>query len=290
MSENNVKKRTGLEIYEKLASLSLAKKSWQDELACGCIVFDIAKIKGMTYEQSFDRMMSHFENAYVSAPADSKDVVLDISAKFVDDNIRLIETVLIENNNKRIENDSELFKIGFKVLKDIASDLKEKKDTIITIFTTGSPTEIANLSIDILPTIVNSTESIAENLFQGISIKKLSTECYRTLSRIFMKLACSKKMDLTSKLKSVFQRNKVDILRYIVVNGTVSEASYLVEFESDSAMDMYVSARIITETLCDCERWYEAESFLTDKSIRKMFEKRDYRNLWNIYENKKLSK
>ena len=143
-----------------------------------------------------------------------------------------------------------------------------------------------------MPKIADEGEKFITIYMENSDSKNRQVECYKQMYNMFIKILSSKYMPINEnqELKRAFQRNKVDILRYAIANGSISEANRLVSFEQDNINDMYSSARIIIEALCDDRRFREAKSFLSNRTIKKLFDKMDYNSLWDLYENKKNSR
>lgn len=322
-----------LDLYEKLNSAnSFLENNWESEFKSGFLIMGIAKEKGLNPEQCFDKMLGHFERAYINAPDENaKDTILTLSARMVDGNVKFIEDLIEGEKSGRANRDKEYLKIAKNMFKEVGNSIVAQKDKFISLVgnsknkrigksvnkqnlenqteeTTSEnnlsnivdsgvsaliPQKIAvDIAIDLLPKIADEGEKFVTIWTENLDSKNRQVECYKQMYNIFIKILSSKYMPIkeNQELKRAFQRNKVDMLRYAIANGSISEANRLVAFEQDDISDMYSSARIIIEALCDDRRFSEAKSFLSDKTIKKLFNKMDYNSLWDLYENKKNSR
>lgn len=319
-----------LDLYEKLNSEnSFLENNWENEFKSGFLIMGIAKEKELNPEQCFDKMLGHFERAYINAPDENaKDIILTLSARMIDGNIKLIENLIENEKSGRANNNKEYLKIAKNMFNEVANSIVAQKDKFISLVGNSKnkrigksvnkrnleneteetisentlsniadigvnaliPQKIAvDIAIDLLPKIAGEGEKFVTIWMENSDSKNRQVECYKQMYNMFIKILSSKYMPIkeNQELKRAFQRNKVDILRYTIANGSISEANRLVSFEQDDISDMYSSARIIIEALCDDRRFSEAKSFLSNKTIKKLFDKIDYNSLWDLYENKK---
>ena len=337
-----------LDLYEKLNSEnSFLENNWENEFKSGFLIMGIAKEKELNPEQCFDKMLGHFERAYINAPDENaKDTILTLSARMIDGNIKLIENLIENEKSGRANNNKEYLKIAKNMFNEVANSIVAQKDKLISLvgnsknkrigksinkrnlenkteetISENTPSNIADteetisentlsnkadivanalipqkivvdIAIDLLPKIADEGEKFVTIWMENFDSKNRQVECYKQMYNMFIKILSSKYMPIkeNQELKRAFQRNKVDILRYTIANGSISEANRLVSFEQDDINDMYSSARIIIEALCDDKRFSEAKSFLRNKTIKKLFDKIDYNSLWDLYENKKNSR
>lgn len=322
-----------LDLYEKLNSEnSFLENNWENEFKSGFLIMGIAKEKELNPEQCFDKMLGHFERAYINAPDENaKDIILTLSARMIDGNIKLIENLIENEKSGRANNNKEYLKIAKNMFNEVANSIVAQKDKFISLVGNSKnksigksinkrnlenetektisentlsniadigvnaliPQKIAvDIAIDLLPKIAGEGEKFVTIWMENSDSKNRQVECYKQMYNMFIKILSSKYMPIkeNQELKRAFQRNKVDILRYTIANGSISEANRLVSFEQDDINDMYSSARIIIEALCDDRRFSEAKSFLSNKTIKKLFDKIDYNSLWDLYENKKNSR
>lgn len=322
-----------LDLYEKLNSEnSFLENNWENEFKSGFLIMGIAKEKELNPEQCFDKMLGHFERAYINAPDENaKDIILTLSARMIDGNIKLIENLIENEKSGRANNNKEYLKIAKNMFNEVANSIVAQKDKFISLVGNSKnkrigksvnkrnlenetektisentlsniadigvnaliPQKIAvDIAIDLLPKIAGEGEKFVTIWMENSDSKNRQVECYKQMYNMFIKILSSKYMPIkeNQELKRAFQRNKVDILRYTIANGSISEANRLVSFEQDDISDMYSSARIIIEALCDDRRFSEAKSFLSNKTIKKLFDKIDYNSLWDLYENKKNSR
>lgn len=322
-----------LDLYEKLNSEnSFLENNWENEFKSGFLIMGIAKEKELNPEQCFDKMLGHFERAYINAPDENaKDIILTLSARMIDGNIKLIENLIENEKSGRANNNKEYLKIAKNMFNEVANSIVAQKDKFISLVGNSKnksigksinkrnlenetektisentlsniadigvnaliPQKIAvDIAIDFLPKIAGEGEKFVTIWMENSDSKNRQVECYKQMYNMFIKILSSKYMPIkeNQELKRAFQRNKVDILRYTIANGSISEANRLVSFEQDDISDMYSSARIIIEALCDDRRFSEAKSFLSNKTIKKLFDKIDYNSLWDLYENKKNSR
>lgn len=301
MSEN-------FELYQKLNKVAKHKKSWENELQSGCLLLGVAKEKGMNYEQCFDSMLTHYESAYnLACDEESKLIVLEVSSKFIASNILAIESVLEEKYDERKKLSKDSSTVFTNIIKKMANNIKESKDSILSVLSNANKSDFSvekaltksnaglqgiSKTIDLLPDIAEAGSLLIANELEGKLIKDMEWKCYGMLTNIFIKIIASRYIPLTQseELVRVFGRNKENILRHCIYNGTVKEASHLVSLEQNSPIYMYSSARIVLEALCENEKWREAKKFLKDKSVKRMFEKKDIDDLWSIYEREKINK
>lgn len=322
-----------LDLYEKLNSEnSFLENNWENEFKSGFLIMGIAKEKELNPEQCFDKMLGHFERAYINAPDENaKDIILTLSARMIDGNIKLIENLIENEKSGRANNNKEYLNIAKNMFNEVANSIVAQKDKFISLVGNSKnkrigksvnkrnlenetektisentlsniadigvnaliPQKIAvDIAIDLLPKIAGEGEKFVTIWMENSDSKNRQVECYKQMYNMFIKILSSKYMPIkeNQELKRAFQRNKVDILRYTIANGSISEANRLVSFEQDDISDMYSSARIIIEALCDDRRFSEAKSFLSNKTIKKLFDKIDYNSLWDLYENKKNSR
>lgn len=301
-----------LELYEKLNSgNSLLENNWESEFKSGFLIMGIAKEKDLNPEQCFDKMLGHFERAYINAPDENaKDTILNLSARMIDGNIKLVEDLIENEKSGRANKSKEYLKIARNMFDGVANSIVAQKDKLLSFVGNSKnknafsniadigvsaliPQKIAvDIAIDLLPKIADEGEKFITIYMENSDSKNRQVECYKQMYNMFIKILSSKYMPINEnqELKRAFQRNKVDILRYAIANGSISEANRLVSFEQDNINDMYSSARIIIEALCDDRRFSEAKSFLSNRTIKKLFDKMDYNSLWDLYENKKNSR
>ena len=301
-----------LELYEKLNSgNSLLENNWESEFKSGFLIMGIAKEKDLNPEQCFDKMLGHFERAYINAPDENaKDTILNLSARMIDGNIKLVEDLIENEKSGRANKSKEYLKIARNMFDGVANSIVAQKDKLLSFVGNSKnknalsniadigvsaliPQKIAvDIAIDLLPKIADEGEKFKTIYMENSDSKNRQVECYKQMYNMFIKILSSKYMPINEnqELKRAFQRNKVDILRYAIANGSISEANRLVSFEQDNINDMYSSARIIIEALCDDRRFSEAKSFLSNRTIKKLFDKMDYNSLWDLYENKKNSR
>ena len=296
-----------LELYEKLNSgNSLLENNWESEFKSGFLIMGIAKEKDLNPEQCFDKMLGHFERAYINAPDENaKDTILNLSARMIDGNIKLVEDLIENEKSGRANKSKEYLKIARNMFDGVANSIVAQKDKLLSFVGNSKnknalsniadigvsaliPQKIAvDIAIDLLPKIADEGEKFITIYMENSDSKNRQVECYKQMYNMFIKILSSNE---NQELKRAFQRNKVDILRYAIANGSISEANRLVSFEQDNINDMYSSARIIIEALCDDRRFSEAKSFLSNRTIKKLFDKMDYNSLWDLYENKKNSR
>lgn len=322
-----------LDLYDKLNSgNSFSENNWESEFKSGFLIMGIAKEKELSPEQCFDKMLGHFERAYIKAPdEDAKDTILTLPARMIDGNIKLVEDLIENEKSGRANKSKEYLKIAKNMFDGVANSIVAQKDKLLSLVgnsknkrigkpknkenlenqneeTTSKnalsniadigvsaliPQKIAvDIAIDLLPKIADEGEKFITIYMENSDSKNRQVECYKQMYNMFIKILSSKYMPINEnqELKRAFQRNKVDILRYAIANGSISEANRLVSFEQDNINDMYSSARIIIEALCDDRRFSEAKSFLSNRTIKKLFDKMDYNSLWDLYENKKNSR
>lgn len=318
-----------LDLYEKLNSKkSLFARDWESEFKSGFLIMGIAKEKNLNPEQCFDKMVGHFEKAYINAPDENtKDTILTLSARMIDSNVKLIENLIENEENYRGNKSKEYLNIAKGMFNEVTNSIVKQKDKILSLMGNSknkrigksanrqkissnttetdssenslsivdkvgelAPQKIAvDIAIDLLPKVADAGEKFIITWVENYNSRNRQVEYYKQMYNMFRKILSSKYMPIkdNQELKRAFQRNKVDILRYTIANGTISEANYLVSLEQDNINDMYSSAQIIIEALCDDRRFSEAKSFLGNKAIRKLFDKMDYNSLWDLYENKK---
>ena len=98
------------------------------------LIIGIAKEKELNPEQCFDKMLGHFERAYINAPDENaKDIILTLSARMIDGNIKLIENLIENEKSGRANNNKEYLKIAKNMFNEVANSIVAQKDKFISV-------------------------------------------------------------------------------------------------------------------------------------------------------------